>query len=420
MPLLVTSEELRPGMRLSEPLSSNGRVLLKGDRPLSPADISALQRRFSGLSLRVGDPLWDEVIEFEDDANDRYVAETAQHMVSEAMSHVQLRICEQISDGSSGRQTIRASELGVVHSAIEDLMQFLDENPTSAALISSCLERSTYLAAHTGNVLFLSMLLGAKVLDYVVSERKRQTKARDLGYYAAQDLAPLGLGAMTMDLGLMPYQALYTSSAPLSEDDRKTIRQHPSAGADMLPESFSAIARMIVRTHHENFDGSGYPSGLDGNKLHIFTRIVRIADAFDAATSQRVYADARSPARVLWEMLAGPYRRFFDPRLMAPFARMIQPFPIGAKLQLSDDRYALVVKYNRRNPFKPIVLVAFDEHNRPIPRESLEAPVDLSECDELRLKSYRGEDLSFIYNGESVEFIEGPQAFSSGFEAAFP
>ena len=241
------------------------------------------------------------------------------------------------------------------------------------------------------------MLLGSTVLDYVAAERNRQTSARELSSNVVMDLTSLGLGAMVMDLAMLPLQPLFGTDKPLSAADQQAIREHPSVAADMLPQNFSSAAKMVVRTHHENFDGSGYPKRIPADKLHVFTRIVRIADAYDAATSERVYRAAKSPVRVLWEMLVGPYRRFYDPKLMKAFCGLIQPFPIGAKLRLEDGRYAAVAKYNRKHPFKPIVVIAFDTQNRLIPESELEPPANLGERSDLRIKSYRDEDLSYLY-----------------------
>ena len=82
----------------------------------------------------------------------------------------------------------------------------------SAALISRCLESKSYLCTHVGNVFYLSMLLGATVLEYVAAERKRQTLARDLQNDFAMDLTPLGLGAMVMDVGMLPLEHLFTKN----------------------------------------------------------------------------------------------------------------------------------------------------------------------------------------------------------------
>ncbi len=412
MPLLVPCDELQPEMQLVEPIVSNGRVMLDSGRALSQTDISTLQRRFDGLSVRVGDPVLDDVIDFEDDSRERDVADKTQQMVSESISQVQKRFAKRVS--------LRGADFDALRASVNHIMKFLTDSRTSTALITNCSDSNTYLSTHAGNVFYLSMLLGSKAIDYVVSERQRQTSARDLQAGVVKDLTPLGLGAMTIDLGLLPLQDLFKVDRPLSEAGRSAIRDHPIVGADMLPVSFPAVARMVVATHHENVAGSGYPRELGSEKLHVFTRIVRIADAYDAATSELVYKDARSPVRVLWEMLAGPYKRFYDPKLMAAFAKLIQPFPIGAQLRLEDGRYAAVVKYNRENSFEPTVVIAFDADHRHIPREELEDPVDLSLHPDLRIKSFRGEDLSFIHGTEPETEAPAREKFTTLLQAAFP
>ncbi len=412
MPLLVSCEELQPGMKLCEALISNGRVMLQGGKRLTRADITVIQRRYPGLRFRVSDHILDGAVDFEDDSHEREVAAQTQRKVSSVVSDV--------GDRFAQRSSLGEAECAAFRSAVKELMAYLKANPVSAALITNCLDGDSYLSAHTGNVFYLSMLLGSTVVDYVVDERNRQTWAGSLQASFATDLTPLGLGTMVMDLGMIPLQHLFKEDNPLTDADRQALREHPVLGAQMLPDSFSSGAKMIVRTHHENLDGTGYPAGMAGDKIHVFTRIVRIADAYDAATSDRAYRGAKSSPRVLWEMTAGPYSRFYDPTLMKAFARLIQPFPIGSKLRLEDGRYAAVVKYNRSNPFLPTVVIAFDCRERPIPRRELEDPVDLSEPNDLRIKSFRGEDLSFIYAADPPEHACVREKFVALLDAAYP
>ena len=398
-------------MRLSEPLISSGRVMLQSGRALRPTDIEALNRRYPGLCVRIGDPILDSVIEFEDDAPEREVAFTAQRRIADSMCQVRERFNE--------RASLRGTDFEAMHSAVDEMMRHLKGHATTAALLVRCLDSESYLTMHTGNVFYLSILLGSATRDYVTSERQRQTIARGLHSDFASDLAPLGVGAMFIDLGMLPLDDLITSNGPLSDADRQAISEHPDVGADMLPAGLSAVARMIVRTHHENFDGSGYPNRIPGDKVHVFTRLVRIADAFDAATAQRVYKKAKSPARTLWEMSAGPYRRFYDPHLMKAFCKLIQPFPIGAKIRLSDGRYAVVVRYNRRNPCAPCVIIAFDPANKPLPQSQIQGPLGLEDHPDLRLKSFQDEDLSYLYKTD-VPDAPVPQMFRTMYEAAYP
>lgn len=398
-------------MRLSNPIVSNGRVMLQGDRTLSTSDISALQRRYPNMRVRVGDPVLDSLIEFEDDSRERETAASVQQQVSQCLTKVHERFAE--------RASLSAVQVGALQSTVRELMEYIKSNPASAALVSTCMDHDTYISEHSGNVFYLSMLLGFRVLDYVMYERRRQTAVKRLRSDFARDLVPLGLGAMVMDLGMQPLQPLLNTDRPLSDAERSALREHPEAGVRMLPESISAITRMVVRTHHEDYCGTGYPKALPPEKVHIFTRIVRIADAYDAATSERVYRNAKSPARVLWEMTIGPYREFYDPKLMRGFAGLIQPFPIGSKLRLNDGRYAAVVQYNRKNPFDPLLIIAFDADNRLLPKQQLEGPLKLTARRDLRIASLYGEDLSYLYQ-RSAYTPRGREEITTPLAASYP
>lgn len=412
MPLLVPTDELTPGMRLYEPLVVNGRIMLQGGKELTSGDIGVLRRRFAGVSIRIGDPVLDSVIEFEDDARDRQVASETQQQVAKSMSEVHRRFSE--------RASLKDVNVSSLQDTVKDLMEYLKGNPVSAALVGKCMDANSYYGTHTGNVFYLSMLLAHKGMHHVIAERKRQTGARDLSHTRAADLVPLGLAAMVMDLGMLPIQHVWKENRPLTEEEAAAVRQHPLTGADALPDSFSPVARITVKTHHENWNGTGYPNQLSRERIHIFARIIRIADAYDAATSERIHQKAKSPARVLWEMTVGPYRRFYDPELLKCFAQLIQPFPIGAKLRLRDGRYAAVVKYNRSNPFDPQVIIAFDANNQPLPKDKLRGPLYLGSHRELRVASVAGEDMSFMYTQGSTEQVPQVSRFNNVLQSTYP
>jgi HD-GYP domain-containing protein (c-di-GMP phosphodiesterase class II) len=413
MPVLVRCEDLQPGMRLSEAFLYRGRVMLAASTELSLTEIESLRNRFPKHSVRIQDPLLDGAVEFEDDSQDREVARKAQRIISDCMWEVRERFNSQSS--------LDALSIHSIYNAVQEVIEFLRSNPVSLALVDNYLGSGHYLNEHAGNVFYLSMLLAAANREYVSEERQRQTDAPNLSAHVTANLGPLGIGAMLIDLGMMPLSHLYTDDQPLTPDVWQQIREHPLVGAAMLKEEFWPVTRAVVRTHHERLDGSGYPNALAGDDLHVFSRIVRIADAYDAATSNQVYKDAKTPARVLWEMTVGPYRRFYDQTLMESFCKMIQPFPIGAKIRLKDRRYGVVVKYNREDPTAPYVVIAFDSINRRIPDSHLEGVFKLGELPEIRAASFRGEDLSFIYEPYQDETTGSRVGvWPSLFEAAYP
>jgi HD-GYP domain-containing protein (c-di-GMP phosphodiesterase class II) len=413
MPVLVPCHELRPGMRLMDPIRRAGRTLLAGGKQLTRAEIDSLQARFPDVTLAVADPILDQIVEFEDVSREFAVAETVVRKIADAMSEVQKRF--------SVRASLSDVHIAKLYRAVKQVLRYLEENPVSAGILVRTLEGSPYLARHAGNVFYLSMLLGATVREYVLRERMREINAHGVNLQNMLDLTPLGLGAVFMDIGMLPLQDLYDQVRALTPEERQQVRRHPDAGAEMLPEITSALLRVIVKTHHENFDGSGYPRGLPGDRLHVFTRVVRIVDAFDAATSAQLYKRAKSPARALWEITEGPYRRFYDPVLTRMFARLIQPFPIGAKLRLTDGRYAVVVSYNRVNPFQPHVIIAFDRDNRRLPKGKLDGPFGLHERPHLRIGCFGDEDLSYIHESNlDRQDAFRPREFTTLFDAVYP
>jgi putative two-component system response regulator len=111
---------------------------------------------------------------------------------------------------------------------------------------------------------------------------------------------------------------------PLSPEESTEMEVHVEIGRVLLSGSDSPLLQMaeqIAGTHHEWWDGSGYPAGLRGEEIPIVGRIVAVADAFDALTTGRPYQDARTPQAALHEIqaLAGHQ---FDPALVKAFERL--------------------------------------------------------------------------------------------------
>lgn len=397
MPVLLPVDQLESGMTLAEAFTFQGRLMLPRGKELSGSDISTLSRRFPTAHIKVGHPILDEFVQFEDDSYERDVARTAQTHVSRSVENVERRL--------SDRASLSPSDFQAMQKSAHDVMRYIGENRVSAALLCRTLESGSYLADHTSAVFYLALTLGTAVQGYVAKERVRQTHARELDHNVAYDLSPLGLGAMFMDIGMFELRSSFEdTNGELSDEQRKELREHTNTGADMLPESFPPSARMVVRTHHENYDGSGYPKGMLGARQHVFTRIVRICDSYDAGTSMQDHKEKKSSARVLWEMLKGPYRELYDPFLMGKFAGLIQPFPIGARLQLVDGRFVVVVKYNRLDSFQPWVVISYDRSGEPLPANSMGKPVKLGSRENLRVAFHDDEDVSYIYEPCDEEF----------------
>jgi hypothetical protein len=141
----------------------------------------------------------------------------------------------------------------------------------------------------------------------------------------ASEADAIGWAAMLHDVGKLHVpDHILVKPGPLDPDEWAIMKMHPIWGERILGDSeFFGRARHIARWHHENFDGSGYPDGLQAEKIPVEARIVRLADAFDAMTNQRPYAAPRSVARALEEIerCAG---RQFDPELARVFIALLE------------------------------------------------------------------------------------------------
>lgn len=145
----------------------------------------------------------------------------------------------------------------------------------------------------------------------------------------------------------------------LSEEEFKEVRKHPRYGYDILKENdnISSVVRNAVYSHHENEDGTGYPRGLTSDKIHLFAKIIHIADVYDALTARRSYKEPLNPADAL-EYLMAYAGTMFDKTVLETFIKYVAPYPVGTSIRLSTGQVAVVIKNNEEFLTRPIVRLA--------------------------------------------------------------
>ena len=128
------------------------------------------------------------------------------------------------------------------------------------------------------------------------------------------------VGALLHDVGKIVISSEILNKADkLTADEWDVMKLHPGAGADILKEiNFPYDVNAIVRHHHENWDGTGYPDALVGERIPLWARIVCLADVYDALTSDRSYK-AALPHDAAMEVMRRDVRRQFDPALFTLF-----------------------------------------------------------------------------------------------------
>ena len=307
----VKAEHLESGMVLVYTLyDNNEKVLLKANRKLTQNYINRIQQMdIMGLYV------------FEDD-------EITEHtpIVSE-----QTRL-----------KAIKSLKRLNIDDCIYIANNIVEEIRESESMIVETINLSTYdnyTYTHSVNVDILSVVLGVAC------------GLRD------DELRKLSQAALLHDIGktCVPIEIL-NKPGRLTDEEFDEIKKHPRYGYNMLKDNYdvSSVTRNAILSHHENEDGSGYPRNLTSENIHLFAKIIHIADVYDALTTKRVYKDAMNPADAL-EYLMGNVERLFDKELVATFMDYIAPYPLGVQVELSTGQKALVVKNNRAMLSRPIV-----------------------------------------------------------------
>ncbi|MCL2059546.1 MAG: HD-GYP domain-containing protein, partial [Oscillospiraceae bacterium] len=120
--------------------------------------------------------------------------------------------------------------------------------------------------------------------------------------------------------------------------------------ADVRPST--ALAAL---EHHEKINGKGYPLGIKSDKIHLYGKIVAVADIYDAMTSNRVYHKKSSPFQVFRILEDLIYAGSLDPVIVVSFLQNLAGYYVGDRVRLSDGQEGYVVFINPRSISKPIV-----------------------------------------------------------------
>jgi putative nucleotidyltransferase with HDIG domain len=206
-----------------------------------------------------------------------------------------------------------------------------------------------YTYHHSVNVSVLSIALGQRI----GMNRKMLTE--------------LGIVALFHDIGKMDIPSeILNKPTNFSDEEWRIIRKHPVWGVKAILklrklDSIAIKSAIVAFEHHMHYDLSGYPKIRSSFELDFFSRIVCLADQYDAMTSSRVYSRVPlAPDKALSIMMERGGSQL-DPLLFKFFTNMVGVFPIGTLVMLSTRELGLVYESNQLFPARPRVLVIVDE-----------------------------------------------------------
>lgn len=204
----------------------------------------------------------------------------------------------------------------------------------------------TYTFAHSVNVAILSAMLGL------------------LCHYTKQDLALLTLGALLHDLGKIKISSkILNKTSRLNNEEFTIIQNHPMEGARRIREMGTllpspGLLAAIAAQHHEHVDGKGYPQHLTDAEIHRFSKIVAIADVYDALTSERPYKKAYTPS-ITHNIMVNVNKGQFDEELLRLFFNNVALYPVGTILKTTRG-FAIVTKCEFGHTERPSICIFAD------------------------------------------------------------
>lgn len=347
--LNVAIEELDSGMVLAAPVAhprTGEHTLLKAGFTLD-AEVLAKLRNMGVASVWVQMP----GLEF----LDKYLGEAIPQSRAGTLRTIKTsftKMSERIAIGVPVQEYVQS-----VNDLVFNLMAF----PENAICLDRLERGGDELFSHSSNVSYLSMVVALQIRGYIRWQRKR------LPAEHAQDVTNLGVGAMMHDLGKLSlaeeFHARHGIDREVLENDE--YREHTEAGFKLAQWRVEPSAAQILLHHHQRFDGRGFPDTycqrtrrrrppLAGARIHIFSRVVAVANVLDALLSEDKQGP---PVRALQRLQSSEFDGWFDPMVLRAFLKIIPPFPLGNVVTLTDGRRGAVIGLNGQHPCRPILRI---------------------------------------------------------------
>ncbi|MCD8502075.1 MAG: HD-GYP domain-containing protein [Bacillaceae bacterium] len=329
---LVMTRLLNENDKLSKPVfHESGAVLIHAGVPLTKRMINRLIEL--GISYVYIDDSRTRDVVIHNSISDETRRKAYNTLKKEFVSIAEINTENKVID------TLRLSKQ--FNKVVQGILKDIKKNEDVISILSDVFYYDTYIFNHSLNVTIYTVGLGM-----------------ELGFTQKQ-LLEIGLGALLHDVGkMMIPKHILNKKGGLTKEEFEQIKDHSKAGFDILRSApnISLLTAHCAFQHHERMNGSGYPQGLTSRDIHLYAKIIAIADVFDAITSNRVYRDAMLPHEGL-EILYTGVDELFDKKLVELFSRTVAIYPVGVTVYLSDSRKGVVVKQNKNFATRPVVRI---------------------------------------------------------------
>jgi HD-GYP domain-containing protein (c-di-GMP phosphodiesterase class II) len=222
------------------------------------------------------------------------------------------------------------------------LLPLLDEGKVKSADIFTIHHLSNNEEYHYQHAVAVGLLCGfmAKKLNYPKGE-----------------VVQAALAGILADCGMAKVSPrILQKKSALTAQEFEEIKQHTTYSYEMVQHItlLKESTKVSIIQHHERLDGSGYPFGLNGNQIHSVAKLIGVADAYHAMTSERLYRKKQSPFKVL-ELMRQDYFGKFDLAALKALSAGIINFSSGSKIKLSNGQLGEVLFITEKSPTRPLI-----------------------------------------------------------------
>ena len=346
----IPVSDAKVGLICAEPIffrndDGNEVMLVRADAPLTDTIIKNLKLRDVSQVMIFSDepPPVKTPKQYDDLPAEPVPAPPVESVISNELHEAAMSGIKGLFDLASGSSVVTAYQVvKELNNVVDQLVETMSSEQAGMVHIANLKSYDEYTYHHSLSVAVLAIAIG-----------------QEMGL-SPRELKKLGRSAIMHDIGkvLVPIEVINKPSR-LTPEEFDIVAKHSENGASYLKKEGIGDTQLWgdVSCHHEKFDGTGYPNGLRGKDIPLFSRIIAVADVYDALTSYRPYRKPLLPATALEKIMVG-VGRIFDFEIVSAFTKIVELYPINTVLTLSNKRVGIVV--DNRYSLRPILRMLDD------------------------------------------------------------
>lgn len=343
----VPVSELKPGMKLAEDVRlQDDRLLLLAGFAIKPLYIRKL-KSFNVHFVHVEEGPCEPVEEY-----------TEEKLYREAHSTIR-KVFSLVRDN-------KTVDFTSVKKTVSEITQMIISDENVLLQLTGVRDIDNYTFLHSVDVCIYSIILGKK-----------------LGF-SREQLMTLGMGAILHDIGKCKIPlSILQKPGKLTDSEFGEMQHHTVYGAEIIKSVYGLDTKIanVAYQHHEKWDGSGYPLGIKAEAIDPFSRIVTVADIYDALTADRVYKKKVLP-HVAAEFISNNASKLFDPYIVDLFISNIAIYTEGTVVLLNTGEVGIVLRTEKSSCNRQKLKIISNKSGPPVLSPYI---VDLSHSPEMEI-----------------------------------